>query len=103
MRRQHQPRGADRHVEPQRPGRPVAKGVHHIERRLDLAQRRREPIEQALAGLGRRDAARGAVEQPDAELRLQPAHRLAQARRRWRRSRARRRESRRRAPPRRRR
>ena len=30
------------------------------------------------AGLGRRDAARGAVEQPDAELRLQPAHRLAE-------------------------
>ena len=31
------------------------------------------------AGLGRRDAARRAVEQPDAELRFQPAHRLAEA------------------------
>ena len=62
------------------PGRPVAKAVHHVERRLHLGQRRAEPLEQARAGLGRRDAARGAVEQADAELRLQPAHRLAQAR-----------------------
>ena len=79
--RQHQPRRADRHVEPQRAGRPVAKAVDHVERRLDLGQRRAEPLQQARARLGRRDAARGAVEQPDAEPRLQPAHRLAQARR----------------------
>ena len=79
---QHQPRRADRHVEAERAGRPVAKAVHHIERRLDLAQRRAEPLEQARARFGRGDAARRAVEQPDAELGLQPAHRLAQARRR---------------------
>ena len=38
MRGQHQPRRADRHVQPQRARRPVAKAVHHVERRLDLAQ-----------------------------------------------------------------
>ncbi len=77
---QHQPRRADRHVEPQRARRPVAEAVDHVERRLHLAQRRAEPVEQARAGLGRRHAARGAVEQPHAEPRLQPAHRLAERR-----------------------
>ena len=61
---QHQPRGADRHIEPQRARRPVAKAVHHVERGLDLGQRRAEPLKQALAGLGGHDAARRAVEQP---------------------------------------
>ena len=50
---QHQARGADRHVQPQRARRPVAEAVDHIERRLDLAQRRTEPVEQARAGFGR--------------------------------------------------
>ena len=48
--------------------------VDHVECRLNLGQRRAEPLEQALAGLGRGDASGRAIEQPHAELRFQPAH-----------------------------
>ena len=54
--------------------------VDPVERRLDFRQRRAEPSQQTLAGLGGRDAAGRPVEQPDAEVGLQPPHRLAQAR-----------------------
>ncbi len=70
----------DRHVQPQRACRPIAEAVDHIQRRLDLPQRRTEPIEKPRACFGRRDAARGAVEQPDAELGFEPAHGFAEAR-----------------------
>jgi hypothetical protein len=43
---QHQPRRADRHVEPERPRRFLAKAVYDVERRLDLGQRRAELFEQ---------------------------------------------------------
>jgi hypothetical protein len=78
---QHQPRRADRHVEPERARRPVAKAVDHVERRFHLGQGRAEPLEQALSRLGEHDTARGAIEQPDAELRFQPAHCFAEPRR----------------------
>jgi hypothetical protein len=76
---QHQPRGADRNVEPQRAGRLVAKAFTTSSAASTSVSAGPSRSKQARAGLGRRDAARGAVEQPDAELRLQPPHRLAQA------------------------
>jgi len=51
--------------------------VHGIQRRLDLAQRRTEPLEQARAGFGWCDAARGAVEQPNAEPDFKPSYGFA--------------------------
>ena len=78
---QHQPRDADGDVQPQRPRGPVAEPVDDIQRRLDLAERRPQPVEQARAGLGGCDAARGAVEQADAQPLLQPADRFAERRR----------------------
>ncbi len=64
----HEPGGADRHIESERAGRLIAKSIHHIESRLHFGQGRAEPLQQALAGLGRGDASRRAVEEPDAEL-----------------------------------
>ena len=78
---QHQPGDADRHVELQRARRPVTEGVDDVERGFDLGQRRRQPFQQAPAGLGRHDGAGRAVEQPHSELRFQPAYRIAQRRR----------------------
>ena len=43
---------------------------------VDLLQFRRHRSQQALAGLRRRDAARGAGQQPQAEPLLQPADRM---------------------------
>ena len=43
-RRQHQPRGADRHVEPQRPRGTVAKRADPVERGIDLAERGSQPF-----------------------------------------------------------
>ena len=60
----------------------LAKAVHHVERALDLAQRRRQPLQEPLARLGRSDAAGRAIEQAHAERGLQPPQRLAQRRRR---------------------
>ncbi len=45
-----------------------------------LPERRRQPLEQALARFRRRDAARRAVEQSDAESRLQPSQGFAERR-----------------------
>ncbi len=56
----------------------VVGGLHGI---ADLRQRRRDLGDEALAGLGQRDAARGAVEQPHAQARLEPGDRVAQRRR----------------------
>ena len=47
---------------------------------LDLVEPRADGLEQALARLGRRDAARGAGQQPQPEPRLEPADGLAQRR-----------------------
>jgi hypothetical protein len=57
--------------------------VAHIERRVhDVLERWRKPLQQPLAGLGRRHAARRAVQQAHAELFLEVAHALTEARRR---------------------
>ena len=74
---QHQAGGADRHIETERARQPVAKAVHHVERRFHLAERGGQPVDQPGACLGRRDAAGGAVEQPDAQPRFEATHRLA--------------------------
>ena len=49
---------AARNVEPQRGGRSVAAGVHHVERTLDLPLRRAEPLQKACTRLSRYDAPR---------------------------------------------
>jgi hypothetical protein len=51
----------------------------NVQRRLDLLQRRAETIEEPRTGLGWRDTAGGAVEQPDAEPGFEPAHGFAEA------------------------
>ncbi|EGE60719.1 hypothetical protein RHECNPAF_13600103 [Rhizobium etli CNPAF512] len=75
---QHQARRADRYIEPQRTGRPVAKSVDHVERGLHLSQGRAKPFQQALACFRWNDATRRAVQQSDPELSLEATHRLAQ-------------------------
>ena len=75
---QDQPGRADRHIEPERAGRPVAKTVDDVERRLDLAQGRRQALQETRSRLRRGDAARRAVEQAHAEPPLQAADGLAQ-------------------------
>ncbi len=75
--RQEKMRRDARGVDPERAGRRVAEAVHLVQRVADIAQRRSEPFEQAPAGLRQRDAARGAVEQADAQALLQPADRVA--------------------------
>jgi len=52
-RRKDEACGAAWHVELERPGRPVAKGVDDVHRRLDLAQRGDQALQQAGAGFGR--------------------------------------------------
>jgi hypothetical protein len=78
-RRQHQSRRADRDIQLEHTRWPVTQAVSHVDGGFDLGERRGEPVQKALARLGRNDTARGSVEKPDAELRLQPANRLAQA------------------------
>ena len=75
--RQDEARRTDRYVQPQRACRPIPEAVDHIQRRIDLCQRRTEPIQQPRACFGWRDAARGAVEQPYAQARFEPAHGFA--------------------------
>jgi hypothetical protein len=55
------------HVQPQGARRRVAKRVDHVQRGMNLGQRGGQAFEQTGAGLGGGDAARGAVEQADAE------------------------------------
>ena len=47
---------------------------------LDLVEARAERVQETLAGCGRRDAARGAGQKPDAEPGLEFAHGVAQRR-----------------------
>jgi len=60
-RRQHDARHSRRDIEPERPGRTVAKGVAHVERGVDLGESGGEAFDQADARFRRRHAARGAV------------------------------------------
>lgn len=76
---QHQPHRADRDVEAKRTRRPLAKAVHHIERGVHLGHCRAEPFEEPRPRLSRNDAAGGAVVEPHAQLRFEPAHRFAQS------------------------
>ena len=97
---QYKPSRTDRHIEPERARGPVAEAVHHVHRGFHLTQGRAEPFQQTGACLGRQDAARGAMEEPDARAwppiaalpRSGPTH--------WRRRRVRRRGSPRHARPR---
>lgn len=79
--RQHQPGRRQRHIQPQPARRPVTETVGHVQRRLDRVQRGRQLLQQALPGRRGRHAARGAVQQPQAQPGFQPAHRFAQLRR----------------------
>jgi len=75
---QDEPRHAERDIESERAGRPLAKAIHHVKRSFDFGQSRSEPLEQVRARLGGNNTPRRPVEEPDAELRLQPAYRLAE-------------------------
>ena len=77
---QHEPRGADRHVEPERSRRAAASADDDVQRRLDFAERRRQPLDQSCADLGRRHASGRPVEQAHAQPRLEAAQGFAQRR-----------------------
>src|SRR3546814_8209347 len=68
-RRQEGARDDRRHVEPQRARRAVAEAAHRVERRRYLAEGRCQAVQQPGARLGRGDAARGPVQQPDPQPR----------------------------------
>ena len=61
-------------------GRPVAELAQRSELRLDLVEARPDRPQQALAGLGGRDAAGGPRQQPQPEPLLQAADGMAQRR-----------------------
>ena len=58
----------------------VAIGIHGVDGVVDALEHRVQMTEQLLSGLGERDAARRAVEKPDAEALLEAADRLAERR-----------------------
>ena len=64
--------------DPNRSGRLVAEVTDGGEFGVDLRQPRRDVLEQAFAGVGGRDAARGAAQQSHAQPGLQRAHRMAE-------------------------
>ncbi len=77
---QHQPAGRAGRVDPQPPDRRPRECRRVLDPAGDLDQGRREPGQQGVPGLGRGDAAGGAVEQPHADPLLQPAQGVAQRR-----------------------
>lgn len=78
--RQHEARSHDRDVEPQTTRRAIPEVVHHVERGLNLVERRAEPFEQARARLGQRDAPGSAGQQAHAETLLESSDCITQAR-----------------------
>ena len=80
QRQQHQLRRLPRGIDAQRAGRLAAKIVQVFQRIVDIAERRADPREQPLARLRQRDAARGAVDQPQIEPLLDMAQRVAERR-----------------------
>jgi len=80
-RRQNDSRDAGGHIQLQSSGRPVPEGIHDVDRSLDLSQRGCQALQQACARFSRRNAACRAIDQPDSQLRFQPTHCIAQARR----------------------
>jgi len=79
--RQQKLRGDPRHVDTQGAGRRGAEVVHFLQRFAHACERRFEPFQQALPGLGQRDAACGAMEQHHAKPFLQVADGIADGRR----------------------
>src|SRR5690606_592105 len=64
-------RGADRHADPDQPARLGTETVHHLARGLCLGQHRLRVAVDALADIGDRETARGALQQADAEFVLE--------------------------------
>ena len=64
-------------VEAHRPARAVPERVQFAQRGVEVAQGRQESPQEVLAGLGRRDAPGGAVEQPDPEIVFEGSQRVA--------------------------
>lgn len=76
--RQHAARHDAWNIQPQPTRRPVTDAVQPIERRLDLAQRRGQPIKKTLPRIGQGHAARRAIEKPNAQPGFQTSHRFAE-------------------------
>lgn len=74
---QKEARRVDRHVQAQAAARTVAQVVQHVERAAHFLERRTQTRQQQRAGCRRRHAARGAFQQADTQLLLQPPQRLA--------------------------
>src|SRR4029079_17690289 len=66
--------------DPDGAGGPLAKVGYGIKLGADLLETRRHRLQEAFAGVRRRDAARGAREQPDAKARFELAHRAGERR-----------------------
>ncbi len=79
-RRQHQIDRRRRRIDAQTPRRHGPQAAHQIKRRADIRHRGADTGQQQFTGLGKRDAARGAVHQADAEPLLHVAQPLAEAR-----------------------
>ena len=79
-RQQHQLGRLPRGIEAQRAGRLAAKIVEVFQRVVDIPECRADPRKQPLARFRQRDAARGAVDQPQIEPLLDIAQRVAQRR-----------------------
>jgi hypothetical protein len=69
-------------IDPQPPHRPLALLVQVLERARDLIDRGTQSLEQALAGVGHRYAAGGAMQETHPETRLELTHGVAESRRR---------------------
>ena len=80
--RKDQLRRGPRHGDAQIAGRPVACFEGGLQRQLDLAERRPQPLEQGRAGFRRRNAARRARQQWHAEFGLEARYGMAHGRRR---------------------
>ncbi len=78
--RQQQPRGRTGHVQAQLACRHILQGAQVQQGIIDFAHGRRQARQQLLPRLGRRDAARGAVQQAHAQALFQRAQRMAQGR-----------------------
>jgi hypothetical protein len=70
--------GGGEGVDAQRARRRVLLRANGVERVVDVGERRRHLLDEPPPRLGQRDAARGAVEQPHAELRLELGDRVAE-------------------------
>ena len=67
-------------VDPQAAARLVPRLAQVLQRTVDLVDRRPQPLEQVVAGVGQGNAARRAVQQAHAEALLELPHRVAERR-----------------------